>query len=196
MDTPLDPSGAAPTGLGPDDVSDQPSVIEPEVRSRLPYIIGLAVFIVAAGVAFVALGSDEPPNAVGFADIEFTLADGSTASLADFDGEPLVVNFFASWCAPCISEMPDLERVHLDTQDRVQFLGIAVPPGLDDIPSLVAETGVTYPWGSDADSALLEHFDATGMPTTVFIRADGTIAERHLGALDAAGISELVDRIG
>ena len=114
----------------------------------------------------------------------FTTLDGEAASLADYRGRPLVVNFFASWCVPCEEEMPAFEEVHRDLGDRVAFLGVNANEEVAAARDIVERTGVTYDIGRDTDGSLAEAFGVAGLPATYVIAPDGTIASSHPGALD------------
>ncbi|MEX2627285.1 MAG: TlpA disulfide reductase family protein [Ilumatobacteraceae bacterium] len=151
-----------------------------------------------AGVDAGANATTAPPSTSDTADASdlpdqsFELADGSTATIADFVGRPLVVNFFASWCPPCRAEMPDFEEVHAAVRDDVTFLGFAVQDRGGAAESLVDDTGVTYQWANDPDGAIFTGFGGFSMPTTVYISADGEVLERDNGAISR---SHLVDRV-
>lgn len=128
-------------------------------------------------------------------DIAFTDVDGETGTLRDLlDGRPVVVNFFASWCTPCIAEMPDFEAVAQDVGDDVLFIGLAVQDRPEDATRIVDSTGITYRWSRDIRGDIANAFGATNMPTTIFLNPDGSEADAHSGALDAddlrAAISE------
>lgn len=170
---------------------------------------GLGLAIVLSVVAAACGGDGDDRNAVarpssqeseGVAEgggdlpsIEIEMADGTTATLADFvHGRPLVVNFFASWCAPCRAEMPDFAAVHRDVGDRVNFLGLALQDDNEASAELVELTGVTYPWGLDPTGEILVEFGGLAMPTTVYIAADGEIVGTENGAIDE---SQLRDRL-
>lgn len=117
---------------------------------------------------------------------EFTLPslDGEeTVSLTDLRGDVVVVNFFASWCAPCVEEMPAFEAVHQDVGDRVTLIGMANQDAPENALETVAATGVTYPTFGDPDGDALTFFGGLAMPTTVFIDTDGEVVEVHSGAL-------------
>lgn len=120
------------------------------------------------------------------------MLDGSTASLADYEGQPLVVNFFASWCAPCLAEMPGFERVSQDLDGQVAFLGVNLQDRPEDGLRVVQQTGVTYDIARDPDGGLFQHFGAVAMPTTVFLDGDGRVIDVHSGEISAGA---LVDRI-
>jgi thiol-disulfide isomerase/thioredoxin len=120
------------------------------------------------------------------------LTGGEATSLASLKGTPIVVNFFASWCAPCIKEMPDFEAVHQELGDKVAFIGIDVQESAPTAEGMVERTGVTYTIGRDASGALFEAFNAVNMPSTFLIDADGTVVDRHSGAMTA---DDLRDRI-
>ena len=113
----------------------------------------------------------------------FERFDGSIGYFTDYAGSPLVVNFWSSSCVPCVKEMPAFEAVF--RASKVKFLGIDVNDTLADGKSFAAKRGVTYDLGRDPRAELLPDFDATILPTTVFVGADGKILEVHAGALTA-----------
>jgi thiol-disulfide isomerase/thioredoxin len=108
------------------------------------------------------------------------------------------VNFFASTCTPCITEMPALEEVYQDVGgDQVAFLGLAVTDRPEDAQALVAQTGVTYPTAQDPNADVITALGGTVLPTTVLLDADGTIVATHNGALDADELRGLLaDELG
>lgn len=120
------------------------------------------------------------------------LEGGGTVDYASYDDRPLVINFFASWCPNCIAEMPDFERVHQRLGDRVAFLGISQsdPPGASI--DLARETGITYDTAIDQQGVFFNALGAYGMPTTVFVRPGGQIAEIWVGGLNADTLERLI----
>ena len=119
---------------------------------------------------------------------------GDEASVADYAGTPMVVNFFASWCVPCVREMPDFEAVHQQVGDEVAFLGLNVQDSATKGEELIADTGITYDVGRDPDGSLLASFGGVAMPTTVLVDADGTIVRVLSGATTADELLAAVDR--
>ncbi len=126
--------------------------------------------------AFALEGLDEPPT---------TLDEVR-------DGRPAVINFFASWCAPCVREMPGIEALHQELGDRVQFMGVSEDLTDDDARALVAETGVTYPIGRDRSGDILAAYQGIGMPTTVLVSADGTITSSYTRRVDEAELEQAI----
>jgi cytochrome c biogenesis protein CcmG, thiol:disulfide interchange protein DsbE len=116
-------------------------------------------------------------------EIEVTDFAGQQLSLADLAGEPLVVNFWASWCPPCIAEMPDLEAVHALADDRVRFVGVNTQDTEERAAQLVEQTGVTYDLVRDPEGELFQAFGVLGMPSTFYVDAAGVIVGRHTGLL-------------
>ena len=148
-------------------------------------------------VAACSSGSDAPtddPNAgPAVPDDQFTTFDGEQTSLADFIGEPLVVNFWASWCPPCIAEMPEFEQVHLERRDEVRFIGLNTQDDRELALQLVDVTGVTYDLGRDPDGTLFHAFEVIAMPSTYFVNSAGAIVHRHAGILNEAQLTDLID---
>lgn len=123
--------------------------------------------------------------------------DGSTVSLTDYAGTPMVVNFWASWCPPCVAEMPDLESVHQQAGDRVAFVGVNTQDTIENATRLADETGVTYDLVRDPDTELFRGFGVFGMPSTFYVDADGIIVERHTGLLTRdALVDDLREHLG
>jgi thiol-disulfide isomerase/thioredoxin len=140
-------------------------------------------------------GAGEPVGSVELAELGYETFDGGAADLGTFAGQPLVLNFFASWCTPCVAEMPDLEAAADRYGDQVGFLGLAVRDRVEDARRIVEETGVTYPVGLDRD-ALIERFQGLAMPSTVFIAADGEVLDTHLGVLSPEQLDEKLATYG
>jgi len=158
---------------------------------RKPMIAGVIVvaLVVPAVLFFVLAGSgrDAPATAVPAPEpapeVTFLLFDGREATLADFRGTPLVLNFWASWCPACVAEMPSFQEVHESIGNEVVFLGLDVQDTRSAAEAFVAQSGVTYLLGEDPDGSILAAFDGIAMPTTIFINEDGRIVGRQSGAI-------------
>ena len=172
---------------------------------RRPLIGALAIYVVAASVFLLTGGGNsQGQNQVGAKDteqqfdqdlysLEFTTLDGEKTSFADYAGSPLIVNFFASWCAPCVKEMPDFQRLHERHGERFQIIGLAVE-GERPARRLVESTGVTYPVGLD-DSDLLVELGGVAMPTTVFISKQGELLESHSGVFNYSNLISRTEKL-
>jgi thiol-disulfide isomerase/thioredoxin len=129
--------------------------------------------------------------------VTFTQFDGTKVKLASLRGTPMVLNFFASFCTPCITEMPALEQVHQELGDQVRFLGLAVTDRKDDSQRMVRRTKVTYGTAQDKDGSVLSTLEGTVLPTTVLIDANGKVVASHPGQISAAALRTLVhDKLG
>jgi len=112
----------------------------------------------------------------------------------DLGGRPLVLNVWASWCGPCRSEMPALQQVYLQAKDKVAFLGLDSRDVQDAARRFAAQTGVTYPLAADPNGQAAAKLGVAGLPTTVFIAADGTLRGRHVGALTPSELRAAISR--
>ncbi len=147
--------------------------------------IGVVVLVMVAAVAALAVSlfkSDAEASEIH--QITYPTLDGQEASLGTYAGKPLVLNFFASWCGPCVAEMPAFEGVSQETLGEVAFVGLA-EEGARPATEIVARTGVTYPTGLDTSGELLQKFNGLGMPTTVFISPEGEVLDTHIGEMTA-----------
>ncbi len=115
-------------------------------------------------------------------------AGAEPVALADYRGRPLVLNFWASWCGPCVEEMPAFQQVATELEDEVAFLGVDTRDAPRPAARFVTDLGITYDLAVDREGALAGEVRAFGLPTTLFVDPDGTIVHRATSPLDAEGL--------
>jgi thiol-disulfide isomerase/thioredoxin len=125
--------------------------------------------------------------------------DGAPFDVADHLGDVVVVNFWASWCPPCIREAPALQRVWTDDQSRgVQFVGVDVGDNRAAAQAHERRFGVTYPSIEDSSGRVLLAFRGTltpsSRPSTLVLDREGRVAARVLGRVDATTLRDLVSQ--
>jgi thiol-disulfide isomerase/thioredoxin len=128
-----------------------------------------------------------------------TTADGKPQSLTLFQGHPVVVNFWASWCGPCVEEMPALAQLHRDYMKKgIQFIGLGVDSNTN-VKAFLQKVKVDYPvfvtgFGG-ADLARAFGNNAGGLPFTVVIDAKGNIRSTKLGQIDPKELKQTLDAL-
>ena len=153
----------------------------------------LIVLIFFAGwialTAFTAPGTTEgriPAPRPGFLapDFELTTLDGQTVRLSEQQGRPIILNLWASWCFPCRAEMPALQQVH-EAYASQGLLVLGLNTTFQDSQSealrFVTEYGLSFPILLDLDNSASRLYRLNALPTTYFIRADGTIDDLVIG---------------
>jgi thiol-disulfide isomerase/thioredoxin len=149
----------------------------------------VGVLLVACAMALV-VGACSNGSSSQTLDASFARFDGSQASVRDYRGKPVVVNFFSSTCVPCQTEMPALEQIHRSTGERVVFLGLDVQDTVESGEAFLKTVSVTWDLGRDPDASILQSLGGTGLPTTVLLDADGRVVYKHLGALKAGDLDQ------
>lgn len=133
------------------------------------------------------------------ATLPFERWNGTTTTLADLvaaDGRPLVVNLWATWCTPCLEEMPHLQAAHEARGHEVRFVGLNVSDSPTRASARADEMGITYLLGRDPDGDLSEALGAVGLPVTAFVDRSGDVVHVHHGPLDADELaSTIADRL-
>lgn len=169
---------------------------------RAWYLPSAFALLLVVGLLIVGLMQRGTSDAVGgrksgqaAPDFALTTFDGRPVRLADFRGRPLVLNFWASWCAPCRTEAPVLGRVAAAKADYVAFLGIDVRDTEDDARRFLAEYDVSYPNARDLDGTVEARYGGIGIPFTVFVAVDGTIERTWLGPIDERRLVAFVEEI-
>lgn len=117
-------------------------------------------------------------------------------SLAQLRGHVAVLNFWASWCAPCRDEAPDLERTYKAYRAQgVEFLGIDQRDDMGSALEFVREFGITYPSAFDPGGTLAYRYQLFGLPTTVIVDANGQSAYRFTGIVTSEALRSALDEI-
>ena len=127
-----------------------------------------------------------------------TLIGGGTYRLAADRGKVVLINFWASWCAPCVTESPMLESVYRSLADRgVGFVGIDVKDERQAAQAFIADKHMTYPMVYDepARTALELNIPAGGLPVTTLIDRAGRVAAVYLGAVQRADVTAVLHRL-
>jgi DsbE subfamily thiol:disulfide oxidoreductase len=129
-------------------------------------------------------------------DFSLSLLDGGQFNLSDHKGSPVVVNFFASWCAPCGAESPVLDKVYRDYRSKgVSFVGVAVNDTESKARKFIERYGLTFPAGLDDTGEIKDAFGVYGMPTTYFIDGSGLISYLHPGGVTERLMQHEIDKM-
>ena len=140
----------------------------------------------------------EPPK-MEAPDFTAVDADGTEVKLSDYVGKPIVLNFWASWCSPCKSEMPEFNAAWEELDGEVQFLMVNMTDGaretVESAREYVEGEGFTFPVLFDTKSEAAIAYSAYSLPTTYFIDAEGYVTARAVGAIDGETLQKGLDLI-
>ena len=176
------------------------------IRLRTIYIMlvtmTLAIVVIIGLKVFPEKENSLPPSPlVGKKAPDFTLPtlDGTEVSLSEFHGQPVLINFWATWCIPCRQEMPELVRVYEARRERgfvVLGLNLTYSDTLPDVQAFVNEFHMTFPVLLDKDGQVAEKsYPLPGVPTSIFINRDGTIERVQIGLMSGRQIDKFVAEI-
>ena len=159
-----------------------------------------------SGVGSAGFATARPDTSAGGPNVgatapDFTLKtlDGGEVSLSSLRGQPVLINFWASWCAPCRAEIPDLVRVYAARKAAgLVILGVntTAQDSLPDVRVFVTEFRMTFPVLLDETGAVAEdQYRLRGIPTSIFVDRKGTIIRRQIGISTGKQLDALVDEI-
>lgn len=152
-----------------------------------------------AGVGFVAgdgtTGAIPPAEREPAPDVEGVTLEGDDLALSDMAG-PVVVNFWASWCGPCLTEAPALRNVAAAYEGRVSFVGVNVKDELAAARRFEEDLEIPYPSWADQAASIAASFGGIGpaaLPSTIVLDAEHRVAARLFGAVDEPQLSAQLD---
>lgn len=151
----------------------------------------------SGSAAQTAETAEEEPQKQAAPDFTVYDADGNAVQLSDYFGKPLVLNFWASWCGPCKSEMPEFQQKY-EEQTDVQFLMVNMTTGREtkeDAQALLEQEGYTFPVLFDTDGDAAMAYSVYALPTTYFIDAEGNLVAWAQSAIDGETLQKGIDMI-
>ena len=152
-------------------------------------------FTALALAAAIALGAPAAQAAMPAQPaLKVTTLDGKPYDLAQERGKYVIVNYWATWCVPCIKEMPDISRFVTAHKDKVAAIGLAYEDtDKADIQAFLAKHPVSYPIAQVTLDKPVKDFDEPrGLPTTWLIGPDGKVAKRFVGPVTEASLGEAI----
>jgi thiol-disulfide isomerase/thioredoxin len=170
---------------GPTATTTQPSPL-----ARLPQTIAAdSRLLDDSGTTLMPNVGDRAP------DFAYTLPDGTTHKLSELRGKKVLLNFWATWCEPCRSEMPDLQQATQTYGDQLVVLGVnkletavVIPPFLNEVP-------VSFTLIVNTSGDISSRYAAKNIPTSFFINSDGTVGFRKIGVMTYDFIKTQVDQL-
>jgi cytochrome c biogenesis protein CcmG/thiol:disulfide interchange protein DsbE len=174
----------------------------------LAAIVGLGIFAgtsspgtAAASGSGASSSTSSAQSVIGQRAPAFDLSSLSNpaghVSLAGYAGQPVIVNFFASWCGPCKTETPLLARYYKSEHGTVRVIGVDANDSRTAALAFTKKYGVSYPVGSDPAVTAASAYGVAGLPQTFFLNARHKIVDRVYGVVTAASLAKgvgLMDR--
>lgn len=132
---------------------------------------------------------------------DFTVTDGggNRVSTADLSGKPVILNFWATWCPPCRSELPAFDKLYRQYGNEVSFMMIDLTDGyretVEGVKKFISENGYTFPVYYDTEGSAAEAYNVSSIPFTVAVGRNGNIVGTHLGAMSEAALEKLIKTV-
>ncbi len=143
-----------------------------------------------------ATASGEKDPAPGFTVYD---VNNKPVSLSDFQGKPVVLNFWSSRCGPCQSEMPDFQKAFLELGNDVQFLMVNVTDGywdtVESASEFIQKSGYTFPVFYDTDRSAAGTYGISSLPTSLFFDSEGTLVAYAVGAINLDTLMQGIEMI-
>ncbi len=180
-------------------------------RQIAPLVLGAVGILVGVGLAVLILSSSttQPANLpslssastsrlrVGAPAPDFTLStfDGQTVSLSALRGKRVLINFWASWCPPCLEETPALIAAYDElrrSDPNIEFIGVGTNDDPENLRKFAENNRIPYPVVDDSSSEVSDAYGVLGMPTTVFVDSSGVIQRIWNGAIKQSQVVEIM----
>ena len=166
--------------------------------SRLRVVLILLPALAFVGLLVVAMMNNSPAPEIGdpAPSFEAELLNGEgELALEELRGKPVVINFWASWCAPCREEAPMLSEAAARYGDEVTFVGVDIRDARSSASEFTEQWDLDYAHVRDEDLAIYNDYGLTGQPETFFLDEDGVILEHVPGPLARETLFQLLDSL-
>ena len=170
-------------------------------KALKPMLRTAALLLLAAVLLFVNLPDPVPDPGAREGEIlpDFTVEcmDGSSFTLSRQRGKVVVINLWATWCTPCVRELPHFDRLLQERPEELAVLALHTPPVTVNVAEYLAAFSYTMPFAVDEDSSLARLLDAsTVLPQTIILSPEGLVTYNRAGSLSYEELCALVDAAG
>ncbi len=152
------------------------------------------IALVVVGTLLIGRLPVVSPTAIGNVAPDFALVDldGNPIQLSELRGQPVFLNFWATWCTFCLEEMPDMQRIAEQFDDQLVVLGVNAGDSVAAGDGFANRIGATYELVYDTEQQVVAGYRVRAMPSSYFIDAEGRIVDAHLGFLTRDDMLEKV----
>lgn len=165
------------------------------MNTRLTFLrAGLLAATLSAAIPAAATPG-EVPEGKPLRNLPMQGLTGDSHLLADFQGKPLLINVWASYCPPCLGEMASIERLYRNRKGKLQVIGISIDDYRDRAQRFLDAAKTSFPHFIDQDLVLENMLGANRIPVTIVVAADGTVVKKVYGARewDSPDSQKLID---
>lgn len=128
-------------------------------------------------------------------DFTFTdLVTGKTTKLSDLRDKPVYLNFWATWCPPCVKELPHIQAKYEQYKDRIHFLAISVDSEQEAPAQFISSKGYTFTVGYGNEREISRAYNIEAIPASYIIGTDGTIKAQIVGSMDEADLERFLQK--
>ncbi|WKA53760.1 peroxiredoxin family protein [Planococcus shixiaomingii] len=157
------------------------------VKNNIEKNESLETLSVGTDVDFLATEEGLAPGEVA-PDFELTTLSGETVKLSDYKGKKVILNFWATWCPPCIAEMPLMQNYYENAQEEnVEILAVNLTTedrGIHKVEEFVKSNNLTFPIPMDLKGDIGSTYQAVTIPTSYMIDTQGRVQKKHIGPMD------------
>lgn len=127
-------------------------------------------------------------------DFSFTYLDGTKSRLSELRGKPVFLNFWATWCPPCVGEMPHFNAVYPRYKDKINFLAISLDDSMQEANAFMQQKGYSFPAGYGNVNDIAGKYEIQGIPTSLLLDANGNVIASKVGAMTEADLETFLQK--
>lgn len=144
------------------------------IKTRCASVVFLSLFLLGMAASPPLVGGPAPA-------FKLEAVGGQVINLSDLKGQFVVLNFWATWCVPCIKEMPEFQKAHESLNPKVKIIGVNLAESKEKIGKFAQSNGLSFPLLMDGYGNVSQEYRVVNLPVTFFITPDGVIRERRFG---------------
>ena len=156
-------------------------------KSWYAWVICLSFFLTGMAASPPLVGGPAPP-------FQLETVNGRVVSLSDFKGQFVILNFWATWCAPCTREMPEFQKIHQASNLNVKIIGINMAESKEKVSGFIHQHGLSFPILLDPSGNVSQDYEILHLPVTYFISPDGFVRDKIFGGVSQYAIQSKIQQ--